>query len=58
MVGIRCSLVVLQVAADTGVGGQVVIIRDMAIDTLPGRNSMHSGQREVRHVVIKRSVRP
>ena len=58
MVRVRCSLVVLEVAADTGIGGQVVIVVDVAIGALPGRSCVHSGQREIRRVVVKRSVRP
>ena len=52
------SLVVLQVAAYTGIGRQVVIIVDVAIRALPRRNSVHPGQREIRGVVVERGVRP
>lgn len=58
MVRIGRSLKIFQVATDAGSSAQVVIIVDVAIGTLPGRNSMHSGQREIRRVVVKRSVRP
>lgn len=58
MVRIRCSLVFLEMAANTSIGGQVVIVVDMAIGALPGRHCMHPGQREIGHVVVERSVRP
>jgi len=58
MVWIRRSLVVLKVAAHTGVGAQVVIVVDVAIGTLPRRDGVHSSQREIRQVVVERSMRP
>lgn len=56
MVRVRCSLIVLEVATDAGIGGQVVIVVNVAIGALPGRNCMHPGQREIRRIVIKRSI--
>ena len=46
VIGIRGSLVILQVAADAGRGGQVVVVVDVAIGALPRRNCMHAGQGE------------
>ena len=58
VVGIRRSLVILQVAAHASIGGEVVIVVDVAIAALPRRNGMHSGQREIRGVVVERRIRP
>ena len=58
MVRIGGSLILLQVTAHTSSGGQAVIVGDMAIGALPRRHRVHPGQGEVRHVVVKRCVRP
>jgi hypothetical protein len=58
MVWIGRSLEVLQMAAHTRVGGQVVIIVDVAVRTLTRRDSVHPGQREIRRVVVERGVGP
>ena len=58
VVRVSRSLVVLQVAAHTGIRGQVVVIVDVAIRALPRRDGVHPSQREIRRVVIERSVRP
>ena len=58
VVRIGRSLIVLQVAADASVRRQVVVVIDMAVGTLPRRHRVHSRQREIRAVVIKRGVRP
>jgi len=58
MVRVRRSLIVLQVTAHTGRGGQVVVVSDMAIGALPWWDGVQPGQREVREVVVERCVRP
>ena len=58
MIGIRRSLVILQVAADAGVRGQVVVVVDVAIGALARRNGVHPSEGEADVVVIKRRVRP
>ena len=45
-------------ARDASRGRQIVVIVDMAIDALTGRDRVHAGQREPGVVVIKRGVEP
>lgn len=58
MVRICRTLIILEVATDARVCRQVVIVVDMTIGALSRRDSMHSRQRKVRVVVVKRGVRP
>ena len=51
-------LVILQVAGNAGRAGQVVIVIDVAITTLPWRHGMHAGQGKSGQRVIKRRIRP
>src|SRR5271157_3631695 len=53
VIGIRGSLVILQVAADAGRGGEVVVVVDVAIGALPRWNCVHAGQGESCEGVIK-----
>jgi len=45
-------------ARDASRGRQIVVIVDMAIDALTGRDRVHAGQREPGGVVIKRGAEP
>ena len=56
MIRVRCSLIILQVAADTGISAEVVIVVEVAIGALARRNGMHSGQRKIRRIVVERSI--
>lgn len=58
VIRIRCSLIVLQVTTHAGRASEVVIVVDMAIRALTRWYGVHPRQREVRHVVIERGVRP
>ena len=58
MVRIGGSLIVLQVTAHAGGGGEAVIVSDMAIGALTWRHGVHAGQREFRCIVVKRCVCP
>jgi len=58
VVGIRGSLVVLQVTAHAGRGGQVVVVVDVTIGALPRRNCMHARQREPGAVMVERRIQP
>ena len=58
VIGIRRSLVILQMAGDARCAREVVIIIDVAIGALPGRDRVHARQRKVGRVVVKRRVRP
>ena len=58
MVRIRRALIVLQVTTHAGIGGQVVVVGDMAIDALTRWYGVHPGQRKVRQVMVERCVRP
>jgi len=58
VVGIRGSLVILQVTAHAGRGGQVVVVVDVAVAALPRWNRVRPGQRESGAVVIERRIQP
>lgn len=58
MVGIRGSLIVLQMACNAGRAAQGVVVVDMAISALPRRNCVHTGQRKARTGVVEDAVRP
>ena len=58
MIGIRRTLVILQVTGDAGRAVQVVVIVDVAIGALPRRHGVHSRQRERGQRMVKRRVRP
>jgi len=58
VIRIRRALIVLEVAADAGRSGQVVIVVNVAISALARRNRVKSSQRESRGVVIERRVHP
>ena len=58
MVGVGRSLIVLQVAGNASSAAQVVIIVDMAIRTLPGRNGVSSAERKSHRVVIEGRTEP
>lgn len=52
------ALEISQVARDASRGRQIVVIVDMAIDALAGRDRVHAGQRKPGVVVIKRGAEP
>ena len=58
VVGIRCSLEVFQVAADTSGRRQVVVVVDVAIRTLPRRYRVHPGQCKTGAGVVESRVEP
>ena len=58
VVGVRGTLEILEVAGNAGVGGQVVIVVDVAIGTGARRHGMHAGEREVDAGVIEDCRRP
>ena len=51
-------LIVLQMAADTGGGAQVVVVIYMAIGTLPRWHGVQAGKGEGSRIVVERSIRP
>jgi len=58
VIGVRRVLEILQVARNACCAAQVVIIVDVAVGALAGRNGMRPRQREVHHGVVKRRGRP
>ena len=58
VIRIARSLIVLQMATDAGRGGQVVVVVDVAIGTLPWWNGVQAGKRKRRGVVVEGSIRP
>ena len=58
VVGIGGALEILQVAGHAGVGGQVVIIVDMAVSALAGRDGVQASENESGGVVVERSIEP
>ena len=56
VIGIRRSLIVLQMAGDASRAGEVVVVIGVAIGTLPRRHGMHARQREVCQIVVERCV--
>lgn len=55
---IGCGLIILQVTRHARGAGQVVIIVDMAVGTLPRGYGMHPGKRESDQVVVETRIRP
>ena len=58
MVGVRCSLEILQVARHAGGAVQRVVIIDVAIGAGARWDGMQSGERKPGAVVVKLRVRP
>ncbi len=58
VIGVRRSLKILQVAADTGGAGQIVVVVNVAIDALSRRNGVSASQRESYRTVIEVRVQP
>ena len=58
VIRIRSPLEIFQVAADTGGAGQVEVVIDVTIDTLPRRDRVAVGQRKSYRRVIKLHVKP
>ena len=58
MIRIRRALIVLQVTTHAGIGGQVVVVVNVAVRTLTRWHSVHPGQGEIRQIVVKRCVGP
>ena len=58
VVGIGGSLEILQVAGHAGVGGQVVVVVDVAVGAGARRHGVQAGEREPGAVVIKRGIKP
>ena len=56
--GLMCRVVVLLVAADARRAGDVVVVVDVAVGTLPRRNGVRAGQREPGGVVVERCIQP
>lgn len=52
------ALEISQVARGASRGRQIVVIVDMAIDALTGRDRVHPRQRETGGVVVKRGAEP
>lgn len=53
MIRVRRSLEIFQVTGDAGGAGQVVIVIDVAIATLPRWNRVHAGEGEGCRVVVE-----
>ena len=53
-----CIVVVVLMATDAGRDGDVVVVIDVAVGALAGRNSVRSGERKSGAVVVERSVVP
>ena len=58
VIGIRRSLVVLQVTAHAGRGIEAVVVVDVAIGASPRRNRVQSSKGEPGAVVIERGIEP
>ena len=58
VIGVRRALKILQVAANAACAGQVVVVVDVAIGTLPRRHCMPASQRESCRRVIELRVQP
>ena len=58
MVGIRCSLEILEVARHTGVSGQFVVVIDVAVSAGARWHGMQSGERKPGTVVVEFCVHP
>ena len=56
VIGIGRALEILQVTTDAGGTGQVIVVVDVAIGTLPRGHCMGAGKCESRTAVIKRGV--
>jgi len=52
------ALEIYQVARDASRDRQIVVIANVAIRTLPGRNCVHPRQRKTGGVVVKRGAEP
>ena len=58
VVGVRGVLEIGQMARDACRAGQVVVVIDVTVRTLPRRNRMRAGQSEIDHGMIEGSWRP
>ncbi len=58
VIGISGSLIVLQVARNAGVRGQIVIVADVTVGAGARRNRVQAGKRETGAVVIERGIQP
>ena len=58
MIGIRRALEIFQVAANAGRRGDVVVVVDVAVDTLPRWHGVPARQRKPHRSVIKLCIEP
>ena len=58
MIRVRCALEIGQMAGNTGRAIQGVVVIHVAVDTLPRRHRVHTGQREAGGRVVKFAVGP
>ena len=58
MIRVRCFLEILQVTSHARDAGQSVVVVDVAINALAGRNGVRVGQRESDRSVIELGIQP